>query len=59
MSNKHDNVPNDDNPRKQDDPKQGPSGGNSGAGKSGREDMGSEKPTTSPELGSRRPADNP
>ena len=35
--------------------KKGPSGGNSGAGRSGKEDMGSEKPTTSPEFGSRKP----
>ena len=37
------------------DDKKGPSGGNSGAGRSGKEDMGSEKPTTAPELGSRKP----
>ena len=55
MSNKHDNKPNDSNPRKQDDEKKGPSGGNAGAGRSGKEDMGGEKPTTSPELGSRKP----
>ncbi len=37
------------------DEKKGPSGGNSGAGRSGKEDMGSEKPATSPEFGSRKP----
>lgn len=55
VSNKHDNEPNDQNPRKQDDAKKGPSGGNAGAGRSGKEDMGGEKPTTSSELGSRKP----
>jgi len=40
------------------DDKKGPSGGNSGAGRSGKEDMGSEKPTTSPDLGSRKPGSN-
>jgi hypothetical protein len=33
----------------------GVSGGNAGAGKSGKEDMGSEKPTDGKELGSRKP----
>ena len=33
----------------------GTSGGNAGAGKSGKEDMGSEKPTDGRELGSRKP----
>lgn len=55
MSNKHDNEPNDRNPRKQEDEKKGPGGRNAGAGRSGKEDMGGEKPTTSPGLGSRKP----
>jgi hypothetical protein len=58
MSNKHDNEANDNNPRKQDDAKKGPGGGNSGAGRSGKEDMGSEKPETSPEFGSRQPGNS-
>lgn len=37
------------------DDKKGPSGGNSGAGRSGKEDMGSEKPTTDPTFGSHKP----
>jgi len=34
---------------------EGKSGGNAGAGKSGREDMGSEKPTNDERFGSSKP----
>lgn len=36
----------------------GKSGGNAGAGKSGKEDMGSEKPTDGRGLGSSKPGAN-
>ena len=36
----------------------GSSGGNMGAGKSGKEDMGSEKPTDDRRMGSEKPSDS-
>jgi len=40
---------------KQDPPREANSGGNAGAGKSGKEGMGSEKPSDGPGLGSQKP----
>ena len=36
----------------------GSSGGNMGAGQSGKEDLGSEKPTDGPGMGSHKPGDS-
>ena len=41
--------------KKQDPPRDANSGGNAGAGKSGKEGMGSEKPSDGPGLGSQKP----
>jgi hypothetical protein len=41
--------------KKQDTPRKADSGGNMGAGKSGKEGMGSEKPSDDPGLGSQKP----
>ena len=41
--------------KKQDTPREADSGGNMGAGKSGKEGMGSEKPSDDPGLGSQKP----
>jgi hypothetical protein len=41
--------------KKQDTPREADSGGNMGAGKSGKEGMGSEKPSDGPGLGSQKP----
>jgi hypothetical protein len=42
--------------KKQEPPRQGNSGGNMGAGRSGKEGMGGEKPTSdAPGLGSHKP----
>ena len=41
--------------RKQGTPREADSGGNMGAGKSGKEGMGSEKPSDGPGLGSQKP----
>jgi hypothetical protein len=45
----------DDEKKKQDPPRQADSGGNAGAGKSGKEGMGSEKPSDAPGMGSQKP----
>jgi hypothetical protein len=41
--------------KKQDTPREADSGGNMGAGKSGKEGMGTEKPSGGPGLGSQKP----
>ncbi len=41
--------------KKKDTPREADSGGNAGAGKSGKEGMGSEKPSDDPGLGSQKP----
>ena len=41
--------------KKQDTPREADSGGNMGAGKSGKEGMGCEKPSDGPGLGSQKP----
>ena len=41
--------------KKQDPPRKADSGGNMGAGRSGKEGMGSEKPSDGPGLGSQKP----
>jgi hypothetical protein len=41
--------------KKQDPPRKADSGGNMGAGRSGKEGMGSEKPSDDPALGSQKP----
>ena len=41
--------------KKQDPPRKADSGGNMGAGKSGKEGLGSEKPSDDPGLGSQKP----
>ena len=41
--------------KKQDKPREADSGGNMGAGQSGKEGMGSEKPSDGPGLGSQKP----
>lgn len=41
--------------KKQDTPRKADSGGNMGAGKSGKEGLGSEKPSDDPGLGSQKP----
>ena len=41
--------------KKQNTPREADSGGNMGAGKSGKEGMGSEKPGDGPGLGSQKP----
>ena len=41
--------------KKKDPPRKADSGGNMGAGKSGKEGMGSEKPSDEPGLGSQKP----
>jgi hypothetical protein len=41
--------------KKQDKPREADSGGNAGAGKSGKEGMGSEKPSDDPREGSQKP----
>ncbi len=45
---------NEDN-KKQNPAREGNSGGNAGAGKSGKEGMGAEKPTDGPGVGSQKP----
>ena len=41
--------------KKQEQPRDGSSGGNMGAGRSGKEGMGSEKPSDGPGVGSKKP----
>ena len=49
-------MPNQDTEKeKKDQPRDADSGGNAGAGKSGKEGMGSEKPSDDPGLGSQKP----
>lgn len=49
-------MPDKDNKKKkQDTPRKPDSGGNAGAGKSGKEGMGSEKPSDGPGVGSQKP----
>ena len=48
-------MPNQDIDKEKKDPPREDSGGNMGAGKSGKEGMGSEKPSDGPGLGSQKP----
>jgi hypothetical protein len=53
-------IPDQDVDKKKQDPsRDADSGGNMGAGKSGKEGMGSEKPSDGPGLGSQKPGQAP